>query len=149
MSKTIRLFVIAALVLLSNFASAQTVYKLEGKIGGRYPVVIELKNSGDGLYSGRYAYKSTLQRSGDKPCSWLSISPSSGNPSSIWVVRDCDSKAVETWYDVRVSPDGSRFTCRLKNLKGVYYDLVATASGRAADNSHYMQREVLPLRGRL
>lgn len=51
------------------------IYKLEGTIGGKFPIVVELEED-DGFISGRYAYKSTLQKNGDVDCSWLDINPS-------------------------------------------------------------------------
>ena len=59
-------------------ALAQSLYKLDGKIGGKYPVVIELEEFEEGLFSGQYAYTSTLRKSGDNVYSWLLI--------NLWII---------------------------------------------------------------
>lgn len=114
------------LLLLPAFASART-YKLDGTIGGKYTIVIELEEHSDGFISGRYAYKSTLQKYGDVECSWLEIHPNYHDPASTWDVRDCNLNSVETWYNVSFD-DGKHLTCRMKNVKGKTYDVVANVT---------------------
>lgn len=81
MSVLIKLFVVGVIPCWTPSITAQTVYKLDGKIGGKCPIVIELEEFDDGLFSGWYVYKSTLQKSGDVVCSWLLINPSHENPA--------------------------------------------------------------------
>lgn len=101
-------------------------YKLEGTVGGQYPIVIELEES-NGLFFGKYAYLSTLRKNGNLDCSWLGINPSYENPDTKWDIRDCQSEPVETWYNVTFT-DGKRLTCKMKNNKGKVYDIVATVT---------------------
>lgn len=108
-------------------------YKLEGMVGGQYPIVIELEEDNRGLFSGRYAYKSTLQKNGYVDCSWLDITPSYENPATCWDVRDCKLEPVETWSNVRFT-DGKRLTCRMKNVQGKVYDIVATVTASSNDS---------------
>ncbi len=110
------------LAVAPGIASAKT-YKLEGAVGGLYPVVIELEES-DGRFFGRYAYLSTLAKSGDIDCSWLQIIPSYEQPASQWDVRDCKLNPVETWYNVTFS-DGQHLSARMKNVKGKTYEIKA------------------------
>lgn len=121
------------LLCLPLVAGART-YRLEGMVGGKYPVVIELEQHDDGLFSGRYAYKSTLKNNGNVDCSWLQINPSYENPTTQWTVRDCRMNPVETWYNVKF--DGARrLTCRMKNVPGKVYDIVAQAATSGGGNS--------------
>lgn len=119
--------VLALFVPEDLFANA---YKLEGTIGGQYPVIIELEEFEDGLFSGWYAYKSTLRESGDNDCSWLMINPSYEAPDTQWTIRDCKPEPVETWYDV--SFDGKRLSARMKNARVKSYDVAATVTQRAS-----------------
>ena len=121
----IRTVLIALIMFQSGLSAA--VYKLDGTIGGKYPIVIELEEHYDGLFSGRYAYKSTLQKKGDLDCSWLEIHPNYHDPASTWDVRDCNLNSVETWYNVSFD-DGKHLTCRMKNVKGKTYDVVANVT---------------------
>lgn len=119
-----RKFAILFVALLPNLITAQNVCKLEGTIGGQYPIVIELEEHEDGFISGRYAYKSTLRKNGDVECSWLSINPSYNNPETQWTIRDCKPHAVEEWFNVNFN-DHKHLTARMKNTKGKTYDVVA------------------------
>lgn len=121
---------LAIAFLMPSITSAQTVYKLEGNIGGQYPVVIELEEFEEGLFSGQYAYASTLRKSGDNACSWLMINPSYEAPTTQWTIRDCKLDNVETWYDVRF--DGKRLSARMKNVQGRSYDVAATVTKQAS-----------------
>lgn len=121
------------LFFLTNLLPAQTVYKLDGMIGGQYPVVIELEEFEEGLFAGRYAYQSTLRKSGDHDCSWLDINPSYHHPATEWGVRDCHLNNVETWYDVKF--DGKHLTALMKNEKGKSYNVEATVTQRAKEDA--------------
>lgn len=125
----IKLFVAGVIPCWIPSITAQTVYKLDGKIGGKCPIMIELEEFDDGLFSGWYAYKSTLQRSRDNVCSWLLINPSHENPATQWDIRDCKLNLVETWSDVRF--DGQRLSAQMKNTRGKSYDVVATITQQA------------------
>lgn len=120
----IRLFAIVFAAFLPNLLTAQNVYKLKGMIGGQYPIVIELQEFDDGFISGRYVYKSTLQKNGDVECSWLSINPSYNNPETQWTIRDCKPNVVEEWFNVNFN-DRKHLTARMKNTNGKTYDVVA------------------------
>lgn len=124
------LTLVLAIIPLLSFAHT---YKLEGTIGGKYPIVVELEEHEDGLFSGRYAYRATLQKSGNLDCSWLDINPSYEKPMSQWNVRDCNLKPVETWYNVKFS-DGKHLTARMKNVKGKQYQVVATVVSSNQDS---------------
>lgn len=108
-------------------------YRLEGKIGDKYPIVIELEETERGLFSGKYAYTSTLKRDGDVRCSWLTIKPASDAPYYQWVIRDCNGKVVENWYDVSFS-DGKYLSARMTNSRGKTYDVAATVAGQSKAN---------------
>ena len=126
MYRKICFLIIIALSLINTISFAQTCYKLDGKIGGQYPIVIELEEFDEGLFSGWYAYTSTLQRNGDNVCSWLLINPSDEAPETQLGIRDCKPDVVETWSDVRF--DGKRHSARMKNTLGKSYDVVATVT---------------------
>ncbi len=130
--KTSRLIVVFSILLLSFSISAK-IYKLEGTIGNKYSIVLELEEHDDGLFSGRYAYKSTLQKNGNVDCSWLDINPSYENPTTQWNIRDCQLNPVETWYNVKFT-NGKRLTCKMKNKKGIIYDVVANVTVSSQDN---------------
>ncbi len=104
------------IVFLPLLAVAKT-YKLEGTVGGKYPIVIELEQHEDGLFSGRYAYKATLQKKGKGACSWFDINPSYEKPATQWTVRDCTPDVVETWYMVNFN-DRKHLTATIKNSRG-------------------------------
>lgn len=127
--KTIKLIVI--LFLMPFLSAVAKTYQLEGMIGGKYSIVIELEEFDQGLFSGRYAYLSTLRKNGDIGCSWLSINPSHDSPYSEWVVKDCKLDWAETWYNVRFC-DRKHLTARMKNAKGKYYDVVATVKDESS-----------------
>lgn len=107
--------------------SAQN-YKLEGKIGSKYSIVVELHDLGDGLFSGRYAYNTTLKRDGNVDCSWLKISPSKDSPMTEWVVTDCKGNQVEVWYNIRFIGQ-THLSARMINVKGRSYDVEADVKG--------------------
>lgn len=114
-------------MLFTSIGAFAKTYKLEGMIGGQYPIVIELEESDYGLLFGRYAYKSTLQKNGRVECSWLLINPSYENPASQWDIRDCKTNPVETWYNVKLT-DNKRLTGTMKNVKGKVYNIVANVT---------------------
>lgn len=118
-------FIEILLTLLPLLASAQVVYKLKGKIGDKYSIIIELRQSGDGLLSGQYAYLSTLRKNGDVDCSWLQISPSYESPYSAWSIINCKFESVEDWYNVTFK-DRKHLTARIKNAQGDSYGVTAT-----------------------
>lgn len=120
--------------LFSNMVvSSQPVYRLEGKIGGKYPVVIELEEIQDGLFTGRYAYRSTLSKNGDKESSWLLVNPFGDRRMPLWSIRDFNLEPVEDWYGVRF--DGKRLTARMKNVQGKSFDVVATVTQQAKEDA--------------
>lgn len=118
-----RIAFIVTFAVISLLAAAKS-YKLEGMIGGKYPIVIELEEEGDGLFSGRYAYKSTLRKKGQGECSWLDINPGYENPLTQWTVCDCQANPIETWSNVRFT-GRKRLTATMKNVKGKTYAVVA------------------------
>ena len=122
-----------AMILSVLVPASARVYKLDGTIGSQYPIVIELQEFDEGLYSGQYAYCSTLQKNGDEKCSWLLINPSYKAPTQQWTIRDCRPEPVETWYNVKF--DGKRLTAQMKNIQGKSYDVVATVIQQARDDA--------------
>lgn len=128
-----KFYLVGLLSFLSLSVSAQK-YKLEGKIGDKYSIVIELQNMGDGIFNGRYAYNSTLRRDGNVNCSWLNISPSQDAPYSEWVVTDCKGNKAEVWYNIRFS-DNKYLSARMINVKGRSYDVTATVTGASSNHS--------------
>ncbi len=125
---------IMTLSIASIFTASAGTYKLEGKIGDKYSIVIELDEFERGLFSGKNTYLSTLRNSGDVECSWLQITPDNDSPYSEWTVRDCESAWAETWYSIRFS-DRKHLTARMKNAKGKYYDVVATVKEESSDSA--------------
>lgn len=134
MSSSIHFIFIIILALLSTNASAQTVYRLDGTIGGKYAIVIELEEHEDGFISGRYAYKSTLRKNGDVECSWLQINPSYEAPVTQWTIRDCKFDVVEEWYNVNFN-DRKHLTAQMKNTKGRSYDVSATVTSQGSNEN--------------
>lgn len=118
-------FLLCAPIIHSFSTLAQSVYKLNGTIGGKYIVVIELEEHEDNYISGRYAYTSTLRKNGDVECSWLSINPSYNNPETQWTIRDCKSDVEEEWFNVNFI-DYKHLTARMKNNNRKSYDISAT-----------------------
>lgn len=127
------LFIIIA-VMLPLISMGQTLYKLEGSIGGQYLIVIELEEDEDGFISGRYAYRSTLSKNGDVECSWLLINPSYNNPETQWTIRDCKPDMVEEWFNVNFN-DHKHLTARMKNIKGKTYDVTATVTSAGSNEN--------------
>ena len=127
---------IARIILccIPNIVFAQTVYKLDGTIGGQYPIVIELEEHYDGLFSGRYAYKSTLRKNGDVECSWLMINPSYADPETQWTIRDCKPDVVEEWSNVNFN-DRKHLTARMKNVRGKSYAVTATVTSQGSNEN--------------
>lgn len=129
------------LIVLPFFVVSAQAYKLEGTIGGKYPIVVELEEYDDGFISGRYAYKSTLEKNGEGECSWLSINPSYENPTGQWDIRDCKPEHVETWKNVRFN--GNTLTAKMTNIRGKSYtvsaSVVATPSAIADLTSYFKQ----------
>lgn len=118
---------IALLLALPFLTINAKTYKLEGMVGGKYPIVMELEEDDNGFLSGKYAYKSTLQKNGDFTCSWLNINPDYKNGAMILYVFDCKSKQVETWHDIRFT-DRKHLTAKMKNAKGLTYDISANVT---------------------
>lgn len=109
-------------------------YRLEGSVGGQYPIIIELEEHDDGLFSGRYAYKLTLKKNGEGECSWLDINPSYENPYSAWDVRDCTPNLVETWRNVKFS-DRKHLSATMKNNRGKTYTISANVVSTPSANA--------------
>ncbi|MBD5210779.1 MAG: hypothetical protein HDS54_04235 [Barnesiella sp.] len=128
----IKKHLLLAFILMPLLSFAKT-YKLDGTIGGLYPIVIELEEHDDGLFSGRYAYKSTLKNKGNIDSSWLNINPNYKNPATTWDIRDHKWNDVESWYNIKFN-GGKRLTCKMKNAKGKIYDVTATVT-ESSNNS--------------
>ncbi len=111
-------------MLLAMMPAWGQTFDLEGKIGDRYSIVMQLAGDGSGTVCGRYAYRSTLDRDGDVPCSWLYLAPDVDSPYSKWLVTDCHGKHVETWTNVDFT-DRCYLTAKMSNVKGRSYDVVA------------------------
>ncbi|MBD5232157.1 MAG: hypothetical protein HDS66_08425 [Bacteroidales bacterium] len=124
---------ICTIVALLPLLTQADVYKLNGTVDGKYPIVIELEDLGDNLFSGRYAYESTLNRDGDEDCSWLRIYPNLSTPYAKWDVTDCNGKIVETWSNPSFT-GRKYFSARMTNIKGKSYDIVATLVGQSNVN---------------
>lgn len=133
MSDIRRFVIIALLLMLPTLTSART-YKLDGTIGGKYPIVIELEEHSDGFISGRYAYKSTIRKNGDVECSWLLINPSYNNPETQWTICDCKPDVVEEWYNVNFN-DRKHLTARMKNVRGKSYSVTATVTSQGSNEN--------------
>lgn len=127
-----RIFANLFLCLFPLTALSQVI-QLEGKVDGQYAVVIELERGQDGVYSGRYAYKSTLREKGDVPNSYLYIQADKNDPYGNWVVRDNEGAVKERWYSVNFS-DRRTLMVRMKNNRGAYCDIEASADGLSASD---------------
>lgn len=93
--------VVMLAIMLMAVAIPASAEKWTGKVGGKYPVVVYIYPDGNKV-TGRYAYKSTLKKNGDKPSSWLYITGSTdgfGAKGTTYscVVRDNNGKVVEHW----------------------------------------------------
>lgn len=104
--------------------SAAQSYRLEGTIGGKIPIVIEMEDYEENLLGGRYAYKSTLDKYGDVDCSWLVIDENYDVPESEWTVFDCKKQPVEVWYNLNFM-DRKHLTAWMTNKAGKTYQVVA------------------------
>lgn len=95
--------VLLLFVMLMTAALPAAAEKFTGKVGGKYPVVVYIDINRNGDYvSGRYAYRSTLKKYGDKPSSWLYISGyatgfSAKGATYECTVTDSNGKYVENW----------------------------------------------------
>ncbi len=134
--------VLLVTLLIVAFSVFSRTYRLEGTIGAEYPIVVDLEEHDDGLFSGRYAYQTTLQKNGEGECSWLQINPSYENPATEWTVRDCTPDVVETWCNVNFS-DRKHLTATMKNNQGKTYNvsanIVATPSATTSLSSLFKQ----------
>lgn len=122
-------------VVISLFIPVTIVantFNLEGMIGAKYPIVVELEQLYDGSFEGRYAYLTTLRNSGDVPCSWLSITPNPKAPYSEWFVRDCNGKVVEKWRNINFESH-QILTANMTNIRGISYEVSATLSEKSSD----------------
>ena len=100
------------------------VIHFEGTIGGKYPIVMELTQNQNGTLSGKYAYKSTLEKYGaNNRNSWLYIHPMAGTFDR-WTVKDAKGAVQEHWYDVSM-PDIRYLVAKMKNAKGNVYKVEA------------------------
>lgn len=118
MGKIIFSIVLIALPLLS-FART---YKLEGMIGGEQPIVIELEEHYNGLFSGRYARK--LDRPGFFDCDWFALHPSYEKPVEVWSISDCNLNPAGEWYGIQFS-DRQNLFCKMKDGNGRTLAVVA------------------------
>lgn len=125
--------IVGILLLFIPLAAFARTYKLEGKVGDKYAIVIELEETQNGFYSGKYAYSSTLRKNGNAACSWLYIEPDRESPYYEWVVRDCNGKIVEIWRDINFR-DHKYLTARMSNTQGKTYDISARAVGQSSVN---------------
>ncbi|MDE6497908.1 MAG: hypothetical protein K2L21_04525 [Muribaculaceae bacterium] len=128
-----KVFMVVIAMLAATVAAGARVIRMEGKIGNAYPIVMELEEEAPGVFSGRYAYSKTLQRSGDVACSWLYIAPDENDPYSRWTVKDCHGKAVEWWYDVRYTGGATLSAC-MRNARGKHYDVTAGTTEAAHES---------------
>ncbi len=135
------LTIVLLLVITSVMSNAKT-YRLEGTIGGKYPIAVDLEEHYDGYFSGRYAYKTTLQKNGNGDCSWLQINPSYENPTTEWTVRDCTPDVVETWYNVKFA-DRKHLNATMKNNRGKIFtvsaNVIESSSVSASLISHFKE----------
>jgi len=104
MKKTLTVAARSVLLILMLVAVATPTFakKYTGRVGGKYPIVAYLNFTERGV-TGKYAYRSTLQKYGDKPSSWLTIRSyrviPGGAATAIYLceVRDSKGKFIETW----------------------------------------------------
>ncbi len=93
--------VVMFLVMMLAVSIPASAQKFTGKVGGKYPVVVYLDPNGTSI-TGKYAYRSTLKKQGDKPSTWLYIKGTAedmGARGTTYncVVRDSKGKMVEHW----------------------------------------------------
>ena len=106
--------------------------RYEGTVGG-YPIIWEMKINYDGIVSGKYAFKSTLNKYGDKPKNWFKLKgnlifDSDGIPYII--VRDFNPKDDTVFEYLLLEQEGldnwsGRMTNKihLENPNGHFYDV--------------------------
>ena len=128
-----KVFMVVAAMLAATVAAGARVIRIEGKIGNAFPIVMELEEEAPGVFSGRYAYSKTLQRSGDVACSWLYIAPDEDDPYTRWTIKDCHGKAVEWWYDVRYT-GGATLSASMRNVRGKHYEVTAGTTEAAHES---------------
>lgn len=116
------------MVLMGCVGAFGQTCRMEGTIGGRYPIVLELEEIDRHMYVGIYAYQSTLKRDGDSQEAWLRMYPEEDNERGGWSVFDYKGEYVENWYDVRIY-DGQYLVARMTNTKGKSYDVEASVPG--------------------
>lgn len=133
-------FSLLATLFIFDNSAMERVYKLEGTIGGTTPVVIELEEFEEGLFSGWFAYKSVLKKNGDKLCCWYTLNPSHDDPVRQWDILDCKIEPSGSWQNVKFD-DGKRLTAKFKNKQGKYLDVAATVTGQIQEyvllNAYY------------
>ena len=115
---------VTILLAILPLVSTSQILKLEGKVGDKYPIVLELEQRGEGLFQGRYAYLSTLRKNGDTACSWLTITPDPQSPYASWLVYDCNGEFVEGWHNVYFA-QRQTLTANMTNIRGKSYTINA------------------------
>ena len=82
-------------------------FTLDGYINGEYPVTMRISVSSTGKVTGKYAYRITLEKYGDKPSSWIKIQGRI-NGNSVKLSQDCPGIS-EKWppIDATILTDSS------------------------------------------
>lgn len=86
-----------AVMMISALDVFAYQFTLEGTVGGKYPIVIEVDRNSNGAIYGRYAYLSTLNKLGRyNSSSWLYIKPD-GDSNQMYIITDVNGKVEEHW----------------------------------------------------
>lgn len=132
MKKYLTTLLIAIFYCISGYAYQFT---FDGKADNKYPIVIEVDRNSNGAITGRYAYKSTLNKQGrDNRASWLYIRPY-GNSKSEYIITDSQGKMQEQWTNATFWRNGevNYFEVTVTNAKGKTFWINAHSTSKNTD----------------
>lgn len=129
MKNQVSAFLFAIFCCLTGYAYQFT---FDGEADNKYPIVIEVDRTPDGAITGRYAYKSTLNKQGrGNRASWLYILPD-GNSKSNYIITDSQGKVQERWTNASFWRKGevNYFDVTVTNAKGKTFWLNAHSTSK-------------------
>lgn len=107
-------------------------FTFDGEADNKYPIVIEVDRTSNGAITGRYAYKSTLNKQGrDNRASWLYIRPD-GNSKSEYIITDSQGNVQERWTNASFwrDRDVNYFSVAVTNAKGKTFGIDAHSTSK-------------------
>lgn len=122
--------------MVCSFAGYAYQITLEGKADGKYAIIVEIDRNTNGSFSGRYAYKSTINRQGrNNPATWLYIMPDYYSTTD-YTITDSKGAVQEEWSNAHLSQSGNSYSLSASviNSRGKTFDIQAGSSNSGSNS---------------